>query len=103
MDIGGAPPPAGRWLASNGDWFPATRPPSGARAVVWTVLSAWLWPLLPVAIHYARKARREVDESQGQYVWSRSLLHRPVLFYLVVLGCGMALLAAMVANGWYGD
>jgi len=58
---------------------------------------------VPVAIHYTRKARREVEESQGRYIWSHSLLHRPVLLYLVVLGCGMALIFAMAAIGWYGD
>lgn len=63
----------------------------------------WLWLLLPVAIHCTRKARREVDESQGRYIWSRSLLHRPVLLYLIVLGCGMVLIFTMAAIGWYGD
>jgi hypothetical protein len=92
-----------RWLASDGNWYPATNPPSAGKALVWTILSAfWLWLLLPVAIHYTRKARREADESQGRYVWSRSLLHRPVLLYLVVFGCSMALLFGMVAIGAYG-
>jgi hypothetical protein len=63
----------------------------------------WLWLLLPVAIHYSRKARREVAESDGKYVWSSSLLHRPVLLWLTVLGCSMALIFAMVAIGAYGD
>jgi hypothetical protein len=44
-----------------------------------------LWVLLPVAIHYQRKARREADESGGLYVWPNSLWNRPVLFFLVVL------------------
>ena len=103
-DNGGDAPPHGYWLASDGHWYPATEPPSAGKALSWTILSAFaLWLLLPVAIHYTRKARREVDESQGCYVWSRSLLHRPVLLYLVALGCGMALIFAMAAIGWYGD
>jgi hypothetical protein len=42
-----------------------------------------LWGLLPVAIHYQRKARREADESGGLYVWPNSLWNRLVLFFLV--------------------
>jgi len=103
-DVSGDAPQPGSWLASDGHWYPATEPPSAGKALTWTIVSAfWLWLLLPVAIHYTRKARREVEESQGRYVWSRSLLHRPVLLYLVVLSCGMALIFAMVAIGWYGD
>ena len=66
---------------------------------MWTLLAGpWLWVLLPVAIHYQRKARREAEESGGLYVWPNSLWNRPVLFYLVVLVCsfGLVLLMAFV-------
>ncbi len=68
------------------------------------MLSAfWLWFLLPVAIHYQRKARREVEESDGFYEWPRTLWNRPVALYLVVLAGSLALVALMVAVGMYGD
>jgi hypothetical protein len=59
-----------------------------------------LGSLLPVAIHYQRKARREAEESGGLYVWPNSLWNRPVLFYLVVLVCsfGLTLLMALVGD-----
>ena len=91
-------------MASDGNWYPATEPPSASKALVWTLLAAfWIWFFLPIAVHYTRKARREVEESGGQYAWSRSLLHRPILLYLVVLGCTMLLFVTMVAIGSYGD
>ena len=108
-------PPPQWWLASDGNWYPPeshpdfhsrspTDPPSASKALVWTILAAfWLWFLLPVAIHYSRKARLEAAESDGRYVWSRSLLHRPVLLWLVVFGCAMALIFTMAAIGVYGD
>jgi hypothetical protein len=81
-----------------------TDPPSGSKALVWTILAAfWLWLLLPVAIYYNRRARREADESNGRYRWSDSVLHRPVLLWLIVFACTMALTLAMVAIGLYGD
>ena len=71
---------------------------------MWTILAAfWLWVLLPVAIHYTRKARLEVAESDGRYVWSRSLLHRPVLLWFVVWACTMALIFTMAATGALGQ
>jgi len=109
------PPSAGFWQASDGNWYSPeshpdawkshpTGPPSGGKALVWTLLAAfWLWLLLPVAIHYTRKARREAEFSDGRYVWSRSLLHRPVLLWLLVFGSGMALIFVMAATGIYGD
>lgn len=78
-------------------------PPSGSKALVWTILAAfWLWLLLPVAIYYNRRARREADESNGRYRWSNSVLHRPVLLWSIALACSTALVAAMVAIGRYG-
>jgi hypothetical protein len=62
----------------------------------------WLWLLVPVAIHYQRKARREAEESGGLYVWPYSLLNRPVL-YLVALGCCVGLTILMASLGLYGD
>jgi hypothetical protein len=82
----------------------AREPPSGNRAKVWTLLAAfWLWFLLPVAVHYQRKARREAETSGGLYVWPRTLLNRPVLLYLVVLAASLTLVLLMVVIGLYGD
>jgi hypothetical protein len=90
------PPPPNLWTPRE--------PPSGSRARVWTLLAAfWLWLLLPVAIHYQRKARREADESGGLYVWPNNLWNRPVLLYLVVLACSFGLVLLMVFAGIYGD
>jgi hypothetical protein len=76
----------------------------GVSSEVWTLLAAfWLWLLLPVAIHYQRKARREADESGGLYVWPNNLWNRPVLLYLVVLACSFGLVLLMVFAGIYGD
>ena len=81
-----------------------TDPPSGSKALLWTILAAfWLWVLLPVAIHYTRRAHREAEASDGRYVWSRSLLHRPVLLWFVVLASSMVLIVVMVLTGLYGD
>ena len=103
-DLGGDAPPLRHWLASDGNWYPQSDPPSAGKALLWTLLSSfWLWLLLPLAVHYTRKARREADESQGRYVWSRSLLHRPVLLWAIVFACSMALILAMAAVGMYGD
>jgi hypothetical protein len=59
--------------------------------------------LLPVAVHYTRRARREAEESDGRYRWSNSILHRPVLLWLIVFASSMALIFAMAATGTYGD
>ena len=72
--------------------------------MVWTILAAfWLWLLLPVAVYYNGQARREAEQSNGRYRWDNSLLHRPVLLWLIVLACAMALILAMAAIGLYGD
>ncbi len=79
-------------------------PPSGGKARAFTLLGAfWIWLLLPAAVHYQRKARREVLESDGYYTWSNSLLNRPILLWLVVLTAGLVLVVAMAALGTYGD
>ena len=72
---------------------------------MWTLLAAfWLWLLLPVAIYYTRRARQEATASNGLYEWSsRDLLHRPILLWLVALAAELALVAAMVLLGMYGD
>ena len=102
------------WPASDGTWYPPnshpafaasmpTEPPSASKALLWTILAAfWLWLLLPVAIHYTRKARLEVAESGGRYAWSRSVLHRPVLLFFIVWGCTFGLILGLVAIGAYG-
>jgi hypothetical protein len=102
------------WQASDSRWYPPelhpdvmrprpTAPPSGNPAVVWTLLAAfWLWFLLPVAVHYTRKARREIEASGGRYQWSRGLLHRPILLWLVVYTSTLALILMMGALGAYG-
>jgi len=89
------PPPSNLWTPRE--------PPSGSRARLWTLLAGlWLWVLLPVAIHYQRKARREADESGGLYVWPNSLWNRPVLFFLVVLVCNFGLVLLVAFVGMYG-
>jgi hypothetical protein len=81
----------------------ALEPPSATPARVWTLLAAfWLWFLLPVAIHFQRKARREVEESHGRYEWPRTIWNRPLLLWFVVFIAGMALIFAMAATGMYG-
>ena len=91
------PPPA------SPAWVSRT-PPSGDRARLFTLLSAfWLWFLLPVAIYYQRKARREVEASNGFYEWPRTLLNRPIALFLVVLAATLALVMVMVVIGIYGD
>jgi len=62
----------------------------------------WLWFLLPVAIHYQRKARREAEASNGQYIWPRTLVNRPVALYLLVLAGTLAFVVLMAAVGLYG-
>jgi hypothetical protein len=79
------------------------RPPSGDNARVWTLLAVfWLWLLLPVAIHYQRKARREAELSDGLYIWPRSLWNRPVALWLVVLLIALGFTLAMAAIGVFG-
>jgi hypothetical protein len=69
---------------------------------LWTLLAAfWLWLLLPVAVHYQRKARREADESEGLYVWPNTIWNRPILLYLIVLFSALALVMLMAAVGMY--
>lgn len=62
----------------------------------------WLWFLLPVAIHFQRKARREAEDSGGFYEWPRTLLNRPVALFLIVLGGTLVLAMLMAAAGTYG-
>jgi hypothetical protein len=111
-----APMGPGYWQASDGRWYAPelhppvirtlrTAPPSADKALIWTLLAAfWLWFLLPVAVFYTRKARREVEASGELYEWSsRNLLHRPNLLWFVVFGSSMVLMFAMVLTGIYGD
>ncbi|HEX8770940.1 MAG TPA: hypothetical protein VF711_09250 [Acidimicrobiales bacterium] len=58
--------------------------------------------MLPMAVHYQRKARREALESNGIYVWPNTILNRPILLWLIVLFGSMALIALMSASGLYG-
>jgi hypothetical protein len=39
--------------------------------------------LLPVAVFYAHRARREAAVSLGEYRWPKGLVDRPVVFFLV--------------------
>ena len=75
----------------------------GLVPVVCSVSAFWLWFLLPVAIYYQRKARREVEASNGFYEWPRTLLNRPIALFLVVLAATLALVMVMVVIGIYGD
>jgi len=82
----------------------AGHPPSGDQARLFTLLGAfWLWFLVPVAVYYQRKARREVEASGGAYEWPRTIWNRPVLLWLIVFACSMALIIVMVSGGWYGE
>lgn len=79
-------------------------PPSGPKARAWTLVAAfWLWLLLPVAIHYQRRARAEAAASGGAYEWPRSLLNRPIILWLTVLAAALALVLVLVVVGIYGD
>lgn len=64
----------------------AQRPPSGPAAQGLTVAALVLPILLPLAILFQRKARDEAASSEGRYVWSRSLVNRPVALYLITWG-----------------
>lgn len=86
----------GYWQASDGRWYapelypgwgqPPTpvAPPSQAMAWVFTLLTALsCWLLLPAAIVYTRKARREAESAPGLYRWSAwNPLNHPVLLFV---------------------
>ena len=63
---------------------PNRLPPSGATARVWAFAALVLPIALPLAVVYARRARREADFSTGEYSWPHRLIDRPVVFYVVV-------------------
>lgn len=70
---------------------------------MWTLLAALgLWFLLPVALHFQQKARREVEESGGLYEWPQTMWNRPVLLWFVVLSSAMGLILALAAAGIFG-
>lgn len=46
--------------------------------------------LLPATL-YQRKARDEAAAAEGHYGWSRSLINRPVAFYLATWACFLVL------------
>jgi hypothetical protein len=92
---------AGRSFPSH--FMTLREPPSGSKARLWTLLAAfWLWLLLPIAVYYQRKARREAIESDGLYVWPKTILNRPILLWLIVLFGSVALIVLMAASGLYG-
>lgn len=81
----------------------AQRPPSGDAARIITLLAAfWLWFLLPLAIHFQRKARREAAESGGLYEWPRTIWNRPLVLWLIVLVAALTLVLMLAAVGAYG-
>jgi ABC-type Fe3+ transport system permease subunit len=49
-----------------------------------TVVSVFLWVVLPVAIYYQRRVRREVAESAGRYRPPHWLVDRPILLVVAV-------------------
>lgn len=70
---------------------------------MWTLLTALgLWFLLPVALHFQRKARREAEESGGLYEWPQTIWNRPMLLWIVVLSSAMGLILALAAAGIFG-
>jgi multidrug efflux pump subunit AcrB len=59
-----------------------------------TALSCWL--LLPVAIVFTRKARREAESAPELYRWSaRNPLNHPVLLFVAVTFLSVGLLVGM--------
>ncbi len=72
-------------------------PPSGATARVWSIAALVLPIALPLAMVYARRARREADLSTGEYSWPKRLIDRPVIFHLVVWVGFFSVMFAMMA------
>jgi amino acid transporter len=62
----------------------AQRPPSAAKAELWTVAALFVPVLLPIAVVQQRRAFKEAAASNGRYRWTRRLLNRPVLLYVAV-------------------
>ena len=101
-------------MASDGRWYPPqlhpwnpvsapTDPPSAGAARIWTALAVlWMWFLLPVAVHFQRKARREAEASGGRHAWPRTIWTRPVLLWLIVLAASLGMILLMLVFG-YGD
>lgn len=66
-------------------------PPSGSAARALTIAALVVPILLLPATLYQRKARDEAAAAEGRYGWSRSLINRPVAFYLATWACFLVL------------
>jgi amino acid transporter len=76
---------------------PNRLPPSGATARAWSLAALVLPIVLPLAVVYARRARREANLSTGEYSWPQRLIDRPVVFHVVVWVGFFSVMFAMMA------
>lgn len=82
--------------------IPVTDPPSANKARGWTFVAAWFWFVLPIAVFFFRRARREAELSQGRYKWTPSFVERPIMLTAAVWGVMAVLIVLLVLVG-YGD
>lgn len=76
---------------------PKRLPPSGVAARAWAFTALFLPIALPLAVVYARRARREANLSTGEYSWPQRLIDRPVVFHVVVWAGFFSVMFVMMA------
>ena len=76
---------------------PKRLPPSGVAARAWAFAALLLPIALPLAVVYARRARREANLSTGEYSWPQRLIDRPVVFHVVVWAGFFSVMFVMMA------
>lgn len=74
----------------------AAAPPSGITARLLAVVSLFLPIVLPAAVVYARRARREAAAAPGEFSWPRRLIDRPLVFYVVVWAAFLVLVFVLM-------
>ncbi len=72
-------------------------PPSGVTARAWAFAALFLPIALPLAVVYARRARREANLSTGEYSWPQRLIDRPVVFHVAVWAGFFSVMFVMMA------
>ena len=72
------------------------RVPSRATARLLTVVSLFVPVVLPVAVFYARRARREAAAGAADLIWRPRLIDRPLTFYVVVWVALLALVFVLM-------